>query len=212
MSSWVWNGRSGWSPITSAALRRAQRRIDVVVEPARVAELEAVAARGQLRRAPSRRRSRSQWKFAGSCHRTGPSLPASTSGSMRSWKRSHPCAEVRQPLDVGQVAAGLDGEHEVRRRLGGPVRDRVARGQPVEGVVDLDGREALRVVLEPAPRGSPSGRRSPASRRSSSPEQPIQTLHGEVGPCIACSLRRVPVAKTRPGLSLDRSPGTPCSE
>ena len=60
--------------------------------------------------------------------------------------------EIRQPPDVRQVAAGLDGEHEPRRRLLDPPRDRCLQREPVEGVVDLDGVELLRVVLQPEPR------------------------------------------------------------
>src|SRR4051812_23051002 len=54
-----------------------------------------------------------------------------------------------QPLDVRQVATGLDGEDETRRALLHPALDRRGGGQPVEGVVDLDRVEALGVVREP---------------------------------------------------------------
>ena len=135
----------------------AQRRVHVVVEPARVAELEGVASRGQLvERGFEARAGRSgNWRAAATA--PGPSLPASISGSIRSPNRSQPSADRREALDVRQVAARLHGEHEVGRRLRDPVRDRVAGGKPVEGVVDLDGAEVLRVVLEPPPRGQSFG-------------------------------------------------------
>src|SRR2546423_6771470 len=61
-------------------------------------------------------------------------------------------AEVGQPLDVGQVAARLEGEQEVLGCLLDPAGDRVRAGQAVEGGIDLDGVEERRVVLEPAAR------------------------------------------------------------
>src|SRR4029079_17671762 len=63
--------------------------------------------------------------------------------------------QVAQPLDVRPVAAHLDREEEPLRRLAHPVRDgRLAR-EPVEGHVDLDRVETLRVELEPASRRQP---------------------------------------------------------
>jgi len=61
-----------------------------------------------------------------------------------------PLREVLKAPDVGHVAARLGGEDEVRRSLLDPARDGLARGEPVEGRIDLDGVENLRVVLEPA--------------------------------------------------------------
>src|SRR2546429_4824540 len=61
-------------------------------------------------------------------------------------------AEIGQPLDVGQVAARLEGEQEVLGCLLDPAGDRVRAGQTVEGGIDLDGVEERRVVLEPAAR------------------------------------------------------------
>src|SRR4029079_17256500 len=56
---------------------------------------------------------------------------------------------ILQLLHVRQEAAGLDGELELRRRTAGPRGERRALGQPVEAVVDFDGIERPRVVLEP---------------------------------------------------------------
>src|SRR5207249_809848 len=57
---------------------------------------------------------------------------------------------LEQALDVRDVAADLHREDEVRRALRHPARDGSRAGQAVEGVVQLDGVEVLRVVAEPA--------------------------------------------------------------
>src|SRR5205823_1315802 len=62
---------------------------------------------------------------------------------------------VAQTHDVRQVAADLDGEEEVRRRLLDPACDRARTRQPVEGVVQLDGVEVLRVEAQPLARSEP---------------------------------------------------------
>ena len=49
-----------------------------------------------------------------------------------------PVADPGQPLHVGEVAARLDREDEVRRRLLDPRGDRPASGQAVERGVNLD--------------------------------------------------------------------------
>jgi hypothetical protein len=60
-------------------------------------------------------------------------------------------AGLAQPFDVRQVAADLDCEREVRRRPVGPALGGFASRQPVERRIELDGVEAARVELEPAP-------------------------------------------------------------
>src|SRR2546423_3574408 len=72
-----------------------------------------------------------------------------------------PFLDSDQPLYVRQVAAGLDREHEVLRRLPDPSRDGLATLQPVEGRVDLDCVELPRVQLEPAALGLPLGVKAP---------------------------------------------------
>src|SRR4029079_3046679 len=64
---------------------------------------------------------------------------------------------ILQLFHVRQEAAGLDGELELRRRTAGPGGERRALGQPVEAVVDFDGIERPRVVLEPARLGQLRG-------------------------------------------------------
>jgi hypothetical protein len=54
-----------------------------------------------------------------------------------------------EPLDVSDVAAGLDREAEVVGRFLDPPADRVLGRQPIEGVIDLDGVELRRVVAQP---------------------------------------------------------------
>src|ERR687898_209012 len=60
--------------------------------------------------------------------------------------------EAREAPDVGDVAAHLHGEEELWRRCLHPAAHGRLPREPVEGVVDLDGVEERRVVLEPAPR------------------------------------------------------------
>ena len=57
--------------------------------------------------------------------------------------------ESRKPPNVGQVAARLHGEAEALGGTGSPALDAHACRQAIEGRVDLDGVEALRVQLEP---------------------------------------------------------------
>ena len=85
----VWNGRSGSSPITSAA--SCSRSCEYTSFANQLGWRNSNAWRPGRSRSASRapaRRSSSRWKFPGSCHSTGPSLPAVTSGSIRSKKRS----------------------------------------------------------------------------------------------------------------------------
>ena len=44
----------------------------------------------------------------------------------------------RQPLDMGDVAAALDGEEEARGRLLRPANKALPRRLPIEGVIELD--------------------------------------------------------------------------
>ena len=54
----------------------------------------------------------------------------------------------RQALDVGDVAASLDGEEEALRRLAGPGFEALPRRLAVEGVVQLDGVEVAGIEGE----------------------------------------------------------------
>src|SRR5205085_5283076 len=54
-----------------------------------------------------------------------------------------------EPPDVGEVAADLRRDQEARRRPVPPPLERGVGGKPVEGVVDLNGREPLRVERQP---------------------------------------------------------------
>ncbi len=63
----------------------------------------------------------------------------------------HRLRRVAQPLDVGEVAAHLHRHAEIRRGPRPPGGERVPLGQPVEGVVDLDGGEPGGEVLQPEP-------------------------------------------------------------
>jgi hypothetical protein len=133
---------------------RTQQLVHGLGEPARVAELEAVASgreRCQRRRQPvvvalERRRQ----------------LPQHRAELRRADERLHPfvvagepAAHVGQALGVRQVAAGLDREEKARRRLLDPPRHRGLQRQSVERGVHLDGVEVLRVALQPEARRLP---------------------------------------------------------
>ena len=75
-------------------------------------------------------------------------------------QRAGRLAQARQAVgDVGELllvrdaARALERELEPGGRLGGPLAEHLGRGHPVEGVVDLDGVEALGVVREHLRRG-----------------------------------------------------------
>src|SRR4051794_7174818 len=133
----------------------AQQRVDVVVEPRRVPELETVllVARELRQRvrepfvvALERRRQLPEQRthLRTAQHRFDAVVEALESET-----------EILQPLDVRDVPRDLDREEEARRRTGHPVRDGLLVRQPVEGVVHLDRVEVARVVLEPEARGLP---------------------------------------------------------
>ena len=121
-------------------------------EPARVAQLERVAARRQVRErvgeavVVAARSGRAAATARGRASATRPAARSTRSSAPT------PRSMSREPLHVRQVAAGLDREHEVRRRVVHPAVDRRGLREPVEGRVDLDGVEAGGVVLEPPPR------------------------------------------------------------
>jgi len=56
---------------------------------------------------------------------------------------------VLELFEVSDVAVGLDGVDEPFRGLLPPAVERLLRGKAIEGVVDLDGVEFLRVVSKP---------------------------------------------------------------
>ena len=72
----------GWSPIERRIVL-GEEGVDLVAEPALVPELEAMATEWQQRQQLGQPLA-VRWKFGGSCQTTGPSFPASISGSMRS--------------------------------------------------------------------------------------------------------------------------------
>ena len=75
-------------------------------------------------------------RVGGSCSSTGPSL--SPSPSARGQEPGHRLGRLAQPPDVGEVAAGLDREHEPGRGLRRPTPRSRPVGQAVERAVHLD--------------------------------------------------------------------------
>src|SRR5665647_3414885 len=131
---------------------RAQQCVDLLCEPARMAELEAVAllARQSCKRVrePLVVALERRWKLP----EDRPHLRAVEQRLEPLGETLEPGAELEQALDVREVPRSLDREEEARRRDALPVGDGVAAGQPVEGAVDLDRVEVPRVVLEPRAR------------------------------------------------------------
>ncbi len=56
---------------------------------------------------------------------------------------------IAESADVGEVAARLHGHHKVSGNSGGPAGEGGRLRKAVEGVIDLDGRKSLGVVVEP---------------------------------------------------------------
>src|SRR3954447_18655573 len=123
-------------------------------EPARVAELDAVAGRRhQLQR--SGEDGVVAGEVLGQLPEDRAELAALAQRLQRVPEASEALLDPPQPFHVGEVAAPLDSEEEARRRALDPAFDDLALDQPVEGVVDLDGVEDLGVALEPARRRHP---------------------------------------------------------
>src|SRR5205823_6625513 len=132
----------------------AKKLVDLRREPALVAEFEAVPAGGQ-----ALERGAEAVVVAAE---GGRQLPEHRAELGRAHERLDPVVEeldsgveLPQPLDVGEVAARLDREQEVRRSAGDPVRDHLAPWQAVEGGVHLDRVEVARVEGKPLARWEP---------------------------------------------------------
>src|SRR5215211_5272289 len=132
-----------------------QRVVDLAVEPARMAELEAVATGRKLREGTPQ-----PLIVALEVLRK---LPQDGAELRRRGERLDPlperldaAVEVGEPLDVGEIAARFDCEGEAGRTALDPARHGAGGGKPVEGVVELNRVESLRVELEPSTRGCPA--------------------------------------------------------
>src|SRR3954470_18984916 len=127
----------------------AQQLVDLLAEPARVAELEAVA--------PGRQQVEGGGERVVVALEPLRQLPQDRAELRRPDERLDALVEapdalldVAQLLHVDEVAARLEGEHEPGGRLLDPPRDRVAGGEAVEGRVDLDRVEDLGIAPQPA--------------------------------------------------------------
>ena len=135
---------------------RVQQAVDLGREPARVAELEAVASG----REPLERVRQPVVVAAEALRQLPQDRPELRRLDERSDTRVEPLdapLHVSQPLHVREVAARLDGEEKVLRRVRHPAGDGVRFREPVERRVDFDRVEQRRVVREPAP-GRAAGR------------------------------------------------------
>src|SRR5882757_3726531 len=93
----------------------------------------------------------------GELPRDGAELARLAHGLQRGKEALDSLAEVGETPDVREVAARLDREYEALGRLPHPSGHGVALGQAVEGGVNLDGVEVLRVELEPPALGLAGG-------------------------------------------------------
>jgi hypothetical protein len=123
-----------------------QNGVDVIGEPARMTELEAVPTGRQ-----SFHSSREALIITVKVLRQ---LPEHRAELARLDKGVDPLVEALDPgvhvgesLHMGQVPTRLDREQEVGWGALGPAFDRRPVRQAIEGVVDLDGAEEARVVL-----------------------------------------------------------------
>ncbi len=176
----------------------SEHRIDRTVEPVGVANLDgdAPVIRGRcqegiqsLRRAVPARRQLHQHRAEGRAQ-----------GGHRLLEACQPVLRIAEPLQVRPVAAQLDREDEVVRDRSTPPSDRAPFRQAVERGVELDGREALRVVAQTVRRRQ--------LRRIEAPE-PVVVL--EAGSADAESGHVTGLrARTRRGTPAARG-GTSCS-
>src|SRR3954454_17973855 len=126
----------------------AQQLVDLVAEPAPMAELEAVqpgrqpVERGRERVVVALEPLRQLPEHRAELRRAGERLDALV-------EAPDALVDVAELLHVDEVPARLQRGDEVRRRLPPPARARVARGEPVEGRVDLDRVERLGVAPQP---------------------------------------------------------------
>src|SRR5436190_8566001 len=132
----------------------SEERIDLVREPAGVAELEAVPTRRKVLK-----RGREPLVVAVKVLRQ---LPEDRPQLRRADERLDALVEaleagteLSEALEVSEVPARLDGEDEPRRAPVDPALNRLDSRQAVERCVDLDRVEEACVVLEPAARRQP---------------------------------------------------------
>jgi hypothetical protein len=143
-------------------------RVDLRVQPTRIAELDGCSPAEvrqqqleQLRVPLLGRRELQQ-------HRTRPIAEG-----------QHPGAEVARDDvlrkgggRVGERALGLEAKPEIGRGVTHPLRQRGLLGKTLEGVVDLDRVQPLRVRLEEAAGGQVSGVEDPAPLRVAEAARP----------------------------------------
>ena len=141
---------------------RAQELVDVLGEPARVPELEGVAAGRQRLE-----RTGEDVVVPLEARRQLPEQRPELAGSAQ-WLDAcvhplHSLSHASQALHVRQVTARLHREKEVVRCSLCPALDRLHGRQSVEGRIDLHSVEHVRVELEPP------GRRAPLRIEDASP-------------------------------------------
>jgi hypothetical protein len=98
---------------------------------------------------------------------------------------------IAKSLEMREKPARFDGHHEAGRRLAAPGRECRRFGKPVEGIVDFDGIERLRVVTPPlvGREVAPIERPAPGCVIPSGTANPQR---GRVPPCRVTTLRAAP--------------------
>ena len=127
---------------------RLERGEHLIVVPGGIAELDHVPAAARQQREKVGQPRQVRRHLGRQLEEAGPQLVA----ERRHGRIDPPQGLLRllQPLHVRQEPRGLPGEEESLRRGFPPARDGRLGGQPVEGSVDLGGREPPGVEVEPA--------------------------------------------------------------
>ncbi|MCL5269850.1 MAG: hypothetical protein M1457_04685, partial [bacterium] len=113
-----------------------------------MAKLEGVTPAGRQAHEKSFQAGRFRVQARRQLEKNRPQFIAQSLGPRDEIRRFDP--GVGQPLDMGDGTVGLDGENEIRRRAFPPALESLPLGEAIKRSVDLDGRQARGIILQPA--------------------------------------------------------------